>query len=164
MNPDTSVCAECGGTGKIGYRTLGGDVVNLGNGVVMEELGGWSTRPCACVKDLPAADGKASWWTSETVYAETVAIPIGNEAVEITADCEVPRAENGRRVHRTAENAYYPPLVDVVTDRDKLTLHSDTAREIAAALIAAADACDEADELACQTAEPNAGYQGSPSF
>lgn len=159
-NPESSVCAECGGKGKISYRTPKGDSYKLGDTVVTD-LGGISTRPCKCVKDLAPVAGKATWWTSDVIYTETVVIPIGSEALEITAECEVPRGENGAALLRTAANAYYPPLIDLTTERDKLTLHSDTAREIAAALVAAADACDKADELACATAQDH-GYQGNP--
>jgi hypothetical protein len=116
MTPsESSVCPECGGKGKISYRTPEGDSYKFGD-TVITDMGGISTRPCKCVKDLAPVAGEATWWTSDVIYTETVVVPIGSE---------------------------------------------DTAREIAAALIAAADACDKADELACATADDH-GYQGSP--
>lgn len=145
-------CERCGGTGKVSYRTLGSlDPTPIGDGMTIQDMGGSGTRACACVRDLPAIDGEATWWETEAVYSEVVGVPIGDECIEITADVEVPRMENGQRVHRTAANAYYPPLIDVEVAAPKTTLHSDTARELAAALIAAADACDKADELAMAT-------------
>lgn len=130
----------------------------MGNGTTIQNIGGSGSRPCACVRDLPAIDGKATWWNTETIYSAVVGIPIGNECMEITADCEIPLNDAGRRLHRTADNAYYPPLVNV-EGLGRAMLHSDTAREIAAALIAAADACDKADELAIATRDEH-GYQG----
>ena len=150
-------CEKCGGKGTITYRTLGDAMPTpLGDGTTIQATGGHGTRPCECVRDLPAIDGKATWWSSESIYSKVVVVPIHNEAVEISADCEIPLMDNGRRVHRTAENAYYPPLVEVETP-PSLTLHSDTARELATALVAAADACDKADELASQTVKAD-GY------
>lgn len=141
-------CAKCGGSGKISYRTLGDlEPTDMGDGTSIQAMGGWSTRACECVRDLPAIDGKATWWETETIHSAVVAVPIFDEAVEITADCEVPRGPDGRRYHRNYENAYYPPLI-AVESPEKITLHSETARELAQALIAAADACDNADELA----------------
>ncbi len=142
------VCERCGGTGKLRYGIAGSaEKIDLGNGTYMQDAGGSGTRACECVRDLPAIDGEATWWDLKSIYSQIVGIPIGNEACEVSADCEVPRDENGGRVHRTRENAYYPPLIKVMGLGDVI-LHSDTAREVAAALIAAADACDKADELA----------------
>lgn len=145
-------CARCADTGKVVYRLLGDAAPRpFGDGVTIQDMGGWGTRACPCVRDLPATDGKATWWETETIYNEVVGVPIGNEAAEVRATGEVPRGDDGRRVHRTRENAYYPPLVDVECPAS-MTLHADSARELAAALIAAADACDKADELAGATA------------
>lgn len=153
-------CESCNGTGRQIYRMIGDALpVDMGDGTTMQYMGGSGTRACKCVRDLPAIDGHATWWESETIYREVVGVPIGDECVEITADCEIPRGDDGRRYHRTAENAYYPPLIKLDMERSA-TLHSDTAREIAAALIAAADACDKADELAVQTRAED-GYQGA---
>lgn len=154
-------CEKCGGTGKLRYDIApSGEARRVGD-VIIEDRGGSGTRACPCVRDLPAVDGHAKWWESETIHSAVVDVPIFQECVEIEATCEVPRAENGQRVHRTAENAYYPPLVEVQTP-EKLTLHSDTARELATALIAAADACDRADALADATRAPD-GYQAAAS-
>lgn len=139
-------CDKCGGTGKTRYTILPSnpDPVDIGDGIVVQDMGGVGTRACVCVRDLPAIDGKAKWWETESIYSKVVVVPIGDEAVEVSADCEVPRADDGRRVHRTWENAYYPPLVEMQAP-EHVTLHSDTARELAAALVAAADACDARD-------------------
>lgn len=140
-------CELCNGTGKQVYRMIGDALPrDLGNGLSIQDMGGSGTRACKCVRDLPAIHGHATWWETETIYSEVVAVPIGNEAVEITADCEVPRGANGRRYHRVGANVYYPPLIRLEMEC-AATLHSDTAREIAAALTAAADACDKADDL-----------------
>jgi hypothetical protein len=147
-------CEHCNGTGKQTYRFLGDAMPrDLGNGLSVQDMGGQGTRACKCVRDLPATDGEATWWETESIYSEVVTVPIGCEAVEISADCEVPRGPDGRRYHRTPENAYYPPLIRLEMEC-AATLHADTAREIAAALIAAADACDARD--AATYGEPEA--------
>lgn len=154
-------CAKCGGSGKVVYDVPPAlEEHRLTDGTTIRDMGGFDTRACSCVAGLPAHDGKATWWGLESVFNEVVSIPIHCEAVEIDAQVEVPRDEGGRRVHRTARNAFYPPLVEAQTP-ESLTLHAETARELAAALIAAADACDEADRPAYETREES-GYQAPP--
>lgn len=149
-------CEKCD-NGKITYRTLGDALpTELGDGTTIQMGDGFGTRPCECVRDLPPVDGEASWWDDESIYSKVVPVPIHNEAVEVGASCEIPLREDGRRVHRTADNAYYPPLIDVQAPKS-MTLHAETARELAAALNAAADACDKADKLAMDTATDGYG-------
>lgn len=148
----TDVCSKCGGTGKITYTVPpSGRSVDLGDGVVMEDMGGHSTRACPCVRDLPPIAGHARWWELETLYRTVVDAFIYDISIDVTAECEVPRDERGRRVFRTAENAYYPPLVEMLVEDQNVTMHSETARELGLALIAAADACDCRDALAVVT-------------
>lgn len=140
------MACECGGTGKVAYKIPAAPgEINLGDGMVMVDMGGSGTRACECVRDLPAIDGKATWWESELVFSEVVPVPIGDESIELLVDGEVPRDEHGRRVHRTAHNAYYPTLVRMEALPASVTLFGDDARELAAALLRAADACDAAD-------------------
>ena len=144
-------CGKCGGSGTLTYRTLGDALPTpMGNGTTVQAMGGFGTRPCECVRDLPAIDGEATWWGSETIFSEVVQVPIFNEAAEVNAECEIPYRGDGRRVHRTAANAYYPPLINVDTPRS-MTFHAEDARKFADALRAAADACDKADALATAT-------------
>lgn len=72
-------------------------------------------------------------------------MPIGCECIEIAADCEVPRREDGRRLHRTPPNAWYPPVVTIESPAS-VTLHAEDARKLAAALSAAAGVCDARDK------------------
>lgn len=139
-------CERCGGSGKVRYSILPSrpDAVDLGGGVSVKDMGGSGTRACVCVRDLPPTAGHASWWETETIWSDVVPVPIGDGCVEITADGEVPRREDGRRVHRTQENAYYPALIRVSVAGD-MTLHPEDARALAAALIVAAQACEERD-------------------
>jgi hypothetical protein len=104
----------------------------------------YSTVLCDCRKDVPPRDGKASWWTLESVYDADVVIPIGDESVSVKVSAEVPMSDDNYRLHRFG-NRYYPTLIDVEVSHDKLTLHSDTARELAKALMAAADSADRID-------------------
>jgi hypothetical protein len=149
-----SACEKCGDTGKIRYSFLG-DVAPRpfgSDGTTIQYMGGSGTRACSCVRDLPAIDGKATWWETESIYSEVVQVPIGCECITVEADCEVPRDENGRRVHRTGDNVYYPALIRMEAPVSS-TLHSDSARELAAALIAAADECDKRDGAAFSSIE-----------
>lgn len=140
-------CDKCEGAGKRRYSILPShpDPVNVGDGTIVQDMGGSGTRACECVRDLAPVDGSAAWWESESLHSEVIGIPIGDECIEIEADGEVPRGEDGRRVHRTLENAYYPALVRMTVAVSATTMHGDTARDLAAALLRAADACDRAD-------------------
>lgn len=90
-------CEKCGGTGKLGYDIApSGDSMRVGD-VVIEDGGGWGTRACPCVRDLPATDGHASWWESETIQSTVVGVPIFNECVEVEATCEILLAEINAR-------------------------------------------------------------------
>ena len=141
-------CGICNGSGEVQYRTIGDALpTDLGNGVTIQSRGGTSTRACSCVRDLPATDGTATWWDSETLYTQIVMAPIFNECFEVAATGEVPRNEHGRRVHRTRENAHWPSLIHLDAPASS-TLHPVDARKLAAALSEAADACDRADALA----------------
>jgi len=141
-----TVCEKCGDTGKLRYSiapTPG--TIDLGDGMTMVDMGGSGTAACECVRDLPAIDGKATWWESEQIYSENVPVPIGCDSIDVAVDGEVPRDEHGRRVHRVGENAYYPTLIRLEASRPCLTLFADDARALAKALIEAADACEAAD-------------------
>lgn len=137
-------CPKCDGKGKISYRTPRGDTVTMDDGTTITDMGGWSCRACECVRDLPAIEGKATWWDMEVIYGKVVSIPIGNECGEITAECEIPRDDEGRRVVRDQENAYYPALVSI-EGYGRATLFAEDARALAAALIEAAEVCEKAD-------------------
>jgi hypothetical protein len=138
-------CERCDGEGKVTYRIPPArEAVDKGNGVMVRDMGGHGTKACECVRDLPPAAGSATWWEMEELWSTVVPIPIGDEHVEITAEGEVPRGEDGRRVHRTAENFYYPALISVATQGNMMLL-ADDARALANALILAADVCDARD-------------------
>lgn len=138
-------CERCNGTGRQTYRRIGDAMAtDIGGGVSVQSLGGHGTRACQCVRDLPAIHGEATWWETESIYSEIVDVPIGCECIEVAADCEVPRRDDGRRLHRAPHNAWYPPLVTVESPAS-VTLHAQDARKLADALTAAADACEARD-------------------
>lgn len=140
-----SDCEKCGGTGKIGYRTSGGDTVTMSDGTVIQEMSGYSTRACSCVRDLPAIEGHATWWETEIVWSKVWTDSIyPDSAVEMQVETEVPRDENGRRVHMRG-NRYYPTMVDVELP-SKLLMHPFQARDLALKLMAAAQVCEDIDE------------------
>lgn len=142
---------ECDGTGRIVDRIPPSDhEVDIGNGLVMRQGGGYSSRLCSCRKDLPKRDGRASWWgASEQVFEGTVEFAMFNEYATISVGVETCISEDNYLVHRTAENAYYPPITHLeVSDTDLTWLLPDDLRKLAAMLIAAADKCDEIEKAA----------------
>lgn len=153
MLPEPS-CRRCGDTGKVGYRTLGEVEPRDMGTFTVQDMGGWGTRACECVRDLPPVDGRATWWESETLYSKVVDVPIGCECIELRVDGEVPRMADGRRAHRTGDNVYYPTLISLEPP-GKVELFPEDARKLAEALIEAADICEQADGPVM--AERNAG-------
>lgn len=139
-------CNICNGTGKVVHHEPPAPERDLGNGMTVQCMGGSFTRACDCACDLPPIDGEATWWDQETIYSAVVTTAFFDEAIEISCKCEVPRREDGRRVHRTAENFYYGTTVDI-EGAEKLQLLPEEARKFAAALIAAAEACERADKV-----------------
>lgn len=136
-----SVCATCGGSGIYGEQTS--DARTFADGTRVESSG-YITHLCDCRAQLPARVGRAQWWSLRPVYRADVSVPIGCESVSISVDTEMPiSAENYPVV--TRGNRYYPTLIEIEVSGDALTLHADTAREIAQRLIAAADAADACD-------------------
>lgn len=144
----TEVCERCGGKGKISYRTIGDAMPrDIGNGVQVQDMGGWGTRACECVRDLAPVDDKATWWESEIVWSEVWDDSILPDSVlELEVSAEVPRRADGRRVVMRG-NRYYPTWLDVILPNgDKLMLHPEQARGLALKLMAGALACEAVDE------------------
>lgn len=109
--------------------------------VLVSRSGG--TALCACRRTLAPREGRASWWTLESIYAASVEIPIGDAAVEIAVRAEVPVRDDNYVVHRHG-NRYWPTLIEV--ECATMTLHPATARELAQKLIDAADVADQIDQ------------------
>ncbi|MDP3720793.1 MAG: hypothetical protein Q8T13_23775 [Acidobacteriota bacterium] len=131
----------CEGTGAyvVASKVKGCDVL----------VSGYSTEPCVCRKNLPAREGKATWWTKETVFSET-AIALVDE-VRVSVQPEVPMSDDNHRVQRRG-NRYYPTFVDFEVGRERAILFPDEARKLAQLLVRAADAADlidHADVDAC---------------
>lgn len=110
---------------------------------------GYSTHPCVCRKDLPPREGKAGWWTKETVFSEAVNALL--DEITVTVEPEVPMSAENYRVQRRG-NRYYPTFVECEVGREKAMLFPDEARKLAQLLIKAADAAeliDHADADKC---------------
>lgn len=88
--------------------------------------------------------GKATHWSLESIFSAQVDVPFHNEYIEIGVSTEVPLNDAKQRVVRRG-NRYYPTTIDVECSHSDFTLFPDTARELAKALLAAADACEAAD-------------------
>jgi hypothetical protein len=131
----------CNGTGAIRWTdegVIGGAVSFVTNG----------TSLCPCRRSLQPREGVASWWSSEVVFEAKIPAPLNPEfePIVIRVDAEVPiDAENYRVVLRG--NRYWPTLIDLSIGNEcsAAMLFPETARAIAAQLIAAADIADSID-------------------
>lgn len=138
-----SGCEECNFTGEIGYRTPPGDEIETINGCLIKDMGGFSTRACKCVRDLPEVDEPATWWEMETAWERVHIAGIFGDPIELSVSAEVPRTEDGRRAVMRG-NRYYPCSVDAELP-SHLSMNADDARSLALALLAAAEAADAID-------------------
>jgi hypothetical protein len=97
-------------------------------------------RPHATFCDLPPGRDHGQFCVSRPVARETVAINEAGKPVDLTIDLAVRRSD--RDGHRLVRIIAEPP---VVTARSVTLLPAGTARQLAAALIVAADQADELD-------------------
>jgi hypothetical protein len=142
---------ECDGSGKIVDRIPESqEWHDFGNGLQIRNGGGYSSRLCSCRRKLPKRDGRATWWgTSEQVFDDTVEFALFDEWATLSVGVETCISEDNYLVHRTAENAYYPPVAHLeVSDAALSWLLPDDLRKLAAMLLAAADKCDEIEAAA----------------
>ncbi len=141
-------CDKCHGTGA--YAVMEPEERRtLSDGSISISGPGFSTVACACRETLPPRDGKAAWWTLESVYAIDVTVPIFDDVFSITVKAEVPMSDENFRVHRRG-NRYYPTLINIESPRE-MTLHACSARELARALLAAAEAAERIDDADTDT-------------
>jgi hypothetical protein len=132
-----ATCARCSDTGA--YSTT--ETTTRGQFISTSHI----THPCACRERISPRGGDAAWWSLETVLSTAVDIPIGAQQINVSVRAEVPMSRDNFRVHRHG-NRYYPTLIDVAVGDESLSLHAETARELAAALIAAAEASEAIDK------------------
>lgn len=97
-------------------------------------------RPHATFCDLPPGRDHGPFCVSRPVAREAVAINEAGKAVDLTVDLAVRRSD--RDGHRLVRVITEPPTI---TARSVTLLPSGTARQLAAALIVAADQADELD-------------------
>lgn len=103
---------------------------------------GFSTYPCVCRKDQPRREGKASWWTKETIFTRVITALL--DTITVTVEPELPMsADNFPLVRRG--NRYYPSFVEFEIGREKAMLSPVEARKLAHALNEAADIADLTD-------------------
>jgi hypothetical protein len=141
-------CGRCNGTGKLRYEEEHLPVQHADGTIVEGRTSG--TRPCRCVRDLPAIEGDASWWNSEVVWESVFNDSIGlDEVVEISVCSEVPRREDGRRVQMLG-NRCYPTMVELHLPSEML-MHPFQLRDLALKLLAAVAAAEAIDDP-CQDA------------
>lgn len=134
---------RCDGSGKVEWEDPPERAASIGGGVIVKPMGALGSSLCPCRKALVPREGQARWWTTEPVYSATVAVPIFNESISISASVEVPVDEQNYPVVRRG-NRWYPTLIEIEAPAS-IMLHPDTARELGQRLIAAAEAADLAD-------------------
>ena len=139
MRPETvSVCVKCAGTGAIAYERTRqyGDMET-------HECG---SNPCDCRMMLPPREGVVQWWSLETTYERTITLPMIDRRIVVSVRSEVPLSQDNYRVVMRG-NRYYPCTVDIgLHGSDSESLWPSLARELAVALIEAADRCDAIDK------------------
>jgi hypothetical protein len=97
-------------------------------------------RPHATFCDLPPGRDHGQFCVSRPVAREAIAINEAGRPVDLTVDLAVRRSD--RDGHRLVRIIAEPPTV---TARSVTLLPAGTARQLAAALIVAADQADELD-------------------
>lgn len=97
-------------------------------------------RPHATFCDLPPGRDHGQFCVSRPVAREAVAMNEAGRPVDLTVDLAVRRARRGG--HRLVRVIAEPPTIAA---RSVALLPSGTARQLAAALIVAADQADELD-------------------
>ena len=146
------LCSKCDGKGAYGV-TEPAETRTFPDGSQAVFGPSYSTQPCECRAVLPPRDGTAAWWSVESIYGIDVTIPIFDETFSISVKAEVPMSADNYRVHRRG-NRYYPTLIDVECPKD-MTLHACTARDLARALIAAAEVAERVDDA---DVDPRCGH------
>jgi hypothetical protein len=136
-------CEKCHDEGAYGV-TEPAETFKLADGGELVSGPSYVTVLCDCRRALPPREGVAQWWTQEQVYGVDVSIPVFDEQVSIRVQAEVPVSGDNYRVQRRG-NRYYPTLIHIEAP-ESMTLHSDTARSLARALIAAAEAAERVDD------------------
>ena len=148
---DLATSCECGGTGKIDYvHREPESAARESGGVIIGPATTYGSRLCECRRTLEPREGEARWWESETVYEAEWSAEVFELGAEIVVKAEVPISEDNYRLVRSDENRYWPCSVDVELYRGKATasfpgLWSHEARDLAAKLIAAAEAVEAID-------------------
>lgn len=97
-------------------------------------------RPHAIFCDLPSGRDHGPFCVSRPVAREAVALNEAGKPVDVTVDLAVRRAD--RDGHRLVRVIAEPPAI---SGRSVTLLPAGTARQLAAALIVAADQADELD-------------------
>lgn len=150
VGSDACPLGLCDGSGQIKYVEREPETVRrpIGGGLELGPMVTHGTHLCRCRWEAEPRVGDARWWTSRSVYSAEWESSVHRHEGEIMVRGEVPVSDENFIVHRTGENFYYPTTIDLDFDQDWLhSLFPDEARDLAAKLVAAADAADAYDEV-----------------
>lgn len=123
----------CGGTGEYTVRDEDG------------LAGSISTHPCACRLQEPLRYGEARWWSLECMGELEHKSMTGQHEFTATIKRELPMSADNYRLHRTAENIYWPTMADIEGDISSGSWTSDMLRDLATWLNQVADEVDRTD-------------------
>lgn len=129
-------CVICNGTG----RTATFEEQRINPEI---SASAYASHLCVCRQSLPPREGKADWWSLETVFSGRGESAIC-DPIQVTVKAEVPISADNYRVHRRG-NRSWPTMVDVDCG-EPVSLWPEQARKLAALLIQAADAADAVDK------------------
>ena len=138
---------ECDGSGKIRYtehQEFEPGQVPFGEGTYIGSQTTYGSRLCRCRQELERRPGRASWWTSETTFSETVELCTLPGEFHLSVSTEIPISEDNYPLIRDGENFYWPSLIQI---GDAGTITADDARLLAAALIRAAESAEASDNV-----------------
>jgi hypothetical protein len=134
---------ECDGTGRISYVTHEPEDAQreVAPGVVIGPATTWGSYLCRCRWALEPRPGQASWWVSKSIYEAEWYAEVFDRHLSVSVTAEVPVSSDNYIVEKRG-NRYYPTFVDI---GEATWVRPEEARELAALLIAAADAAETYD-------------------
>lgn len=149
-------CEKCNDTGKVVTNHKPGPEVAITGGGSVQCAGGFSTDLCECRRKLPRRHGKASFWVFDTpiTFEEEIGPCL---RIGVQFQPELPVSTDGYPLHRTLDNAYYPPSIKFAFDG--FPLNADELRAMADFCTRMAGKAEELDVIVPDEQSPERSGQ-----